>query len=378
MTEASGTGESGLGQARPYDTVTVIGAGAWGTALAAMARRAGRTTRIWGRTREDIEAFSRTGRNDRYLNGVALPEGIEPMADLEEALAGTGCVLLVTPSRSLREMCGKLKGLVPEGAPVVLCAKGIEQGTGKLLSEVAAEELPGHVIGALSGPTFARETAMNHPTAVTLAFEFTPADRREPSQAPASRLATSLGSNTFRPYISDDLTGVEVAGAVKNVIAIACGMMTGAGYAENTRAALITWGLDEMKTLAEALGGRRETVTGLAGTGDLTLTCSSPTSRNMKLGLQLGQGIPRDECFGGQDTVVEGEVNAVSVNDLAERIGVELPVCRAVHDILHEGADLRQTFTDLWGRPLVGEPKALNVALDHPSHALERAMKAAQ
>ena len=145
--------------------------------------------------------------------------------------------------------------------------------------------------------------------------------------------------------------------------------MTGAGYAENTRAALITWGLDEMKALAEALGGRRETVTGLAGTGDLTLTCSSPTSRNMSLGQQLGQGIPRRACFGGKNVVVEGEVNAISVIVLADRIGVEMPVCRAVHDILHEGADLRETFAALWARPITGEPRALNVEVEHPAAA---------
>jgi glycerol-3-phosphate dehydrogenase (NAD(P)+) len=171
----------------------------------------------------------------------------------------------------------------------------------------------------------------------------------------------------FRPYVSDDMVGVEVAGAVKNVIAIACGMMTGAGYAENTRAALITWGVDEMKTMAEALGGRRETVTGLAGTGDLTLTASSPTSRNMKLGLQLGEGIPREACFGGRRVVVEGEVNAVSVIDLADMIGIEMPVCRAVHAILHRGAGLRETFAALWARPIVGEPRALDIKMAHPS-----------
>ena len=150
---------------------------------------------------------------------------------------------------------------------------------------------------------------------------------------------------SFRPYVSDDIVGVEVGGAVKNVIAIACGMMTGAGFAENTRAALITRGMDEMKLLAEALGGKRETVTGLAGAGDLTLTCSSTTSRNMSLGTQLGQGIARDECFGGKPTVVEGEVNAISVVDLARRVGVEMPICEA--------------------RPIEGEPRALDITL-HP------------
>ena len=351
----------------PYARIAVIGAGSWGTALAAVARRAGREVRLWGRDPESIEAIARTGRNERYLPGIDLPKGIEPTADLARALDGADCVLMVTPSRSLREMARRIAPMLPPEAPLVLCAKGIEQGSGKLMSEVVEEELPGHRIGALSGPTFARETLLDHPTAVTLAFPFSASDRRAPETAPASRLALSLGAPNFRPYISDDLVGVEVAGAVKNVIAIACGMMTGAGYAENTRAALITWGLDEMKWMAEALGGRRETVTGLAGTGDLTLTCSSPTSRNMNLGLQLGEGIARADCFGGKPVVVEGEVNAVSVVDLADRIRVGMPVSRAVHAILHEGADLRETFAALWARPLQGEPRTLDVTLDHPA-----------
>ena len=351
----------------PYPTIAVIGAGAWGTALAAVARRAGREVRLWGRNAEDLAAMARAGENARYLPGVALPAGIRMEPDIAAALDGAECALMVTPSRTLREMARRMAPALPPGIPVVLCAKGIEQGSGKLLGEVVEEELPGHRIGVLSGPTFARETAMDFPTAVTLAFPFAAADRRAPESAPASRLALSLGSEKFRPYVSDDMVGVEVAGAVKNVIAIACGMMTGAGYAENTRAALITWGVDEMKTLAEALGGRRETVTGLAGTGDLTLTASSPTSRNMKLGLQLGEGVAREACFGGRPVVVEGEVNAVSVVDLADQIGVDMPVCRAVHAILHRGADLQATFAELWARPITGEPRALDIEMEHPA-----------
>lgn len=350
-----------------YREIAVLGAGAWGTALAAVARKAGRTVRLWGRDPQALDRIARTGRNEAYLEGIDLPAGMECEPDLARALAGADCVLMATPSRTLREMARRMAPHLPGDAPVVLCAKGIEQGSGKLLGEVVEEELPGHRIGVLSGPTFARETALGFPTAVTLAFPFAAADRRAPETAPASRLALSLGSPMFRPYVSDDMVGVEVAGAVKNVIAIACGMMTGAGYAENTRAALITWGVDEMKSMAEALGGRRETVTGLAGTGDLTLTCSSPTSRNMSLGLQLGQGLPRAECFEGRDVVVEGEVNAVSVVNLADMIGVEMPVSRAVHAILHEGADLPRTFADLWARPIVGEPKALDIEMEHPA-----------
>lgn len=369
MTSRVGAGVSPAGPAAtgPYGTIAVIGAGAWGTALALVAGRAGRRVRLWGRNPEDIATISKTGVNLRYLPGIHLPEGLVATSDMAEAVAGADCILMVTPSVTLRDICRQVAPHIAAGAPVVLCAKGIETGSGKLLSEVASEELPRHAIGALSGPTFARETALNYPTAVTLAFPFAQADRRAPHAAPASRLALSLGSDAFRPYVSDDLVGVEVAGAVKNVVAIACGMMTGAGYAENTRAALITWGIDEMKTMAEALGGRRETIAGLSGIGDLTLTCSSTTSRNMHFGVQLGAGISRENVFEGNPVVVEGEVNAISVVDLADRIGVAMPVCRAVHDILHTGADLRETFARLWSRPITAENKFLNLALDHPT-----------
>jgi glycerol-3-phosphate dehydrogenase (NAD(P)+) len=234
--------------ALPYAKICVIGAGAWGTALASVARRAGRTTSIWGRDRATIEAINSRNENPRYLPGIALPEGLRATTNMAEALAGAEAVLLVTPSRTLRDICTQMRPHLADGVPIALCAKGIEAGTGYLLSEVASEMLPGHRIGALSGPTFATETALGHLTAATIAFSFSYADRLDMASSPAARLALSMGSEYFRPYISDDLVGVEVSGAVKNVIAIACGMMTGAGYAENTRAALIVRGMDEIKT----------------------------------------------------------------------------------------------------------------------------------
>lgn len=268
-------------------------------------------------------------------------------------------------------MCRAIADHMPAGIPIALACKGVERGTGYLLSEVVSEELPGHPVGAVSGPTFARETALDHPTAATVAFPFSYQDRLDPYKSPAARLAVSLTGGGFRPYVSDDLVGVEVGGAVKNVIAIACGMMSGAGFAENTRAALITRGIDEMKQLAETLGGRRETVTGLSGAGDLTLTCSSTTSRNMSLGTQLGQGIPRSKCFDAQPVVVEGEVNAVSVIDLARRIGVPMPICETVNAILHSGAELRPSFNALWARPIEAEPRALDLSFSHPAPNLD-------
>ncbi|RSK30728.1 NAD(P)-dependent glycerol-3-phosphate dehydrogenase [Rhodovulum iodosum] len=353
-------------QSSPYPTVAVIGAGSWGTALASVLARSGRNVTLWARRPDLAAAISRTGQNPDYLPDIDLPPGIMATADLQEALDGAGAVLLVTPSATLRDICRAAAPVLPKGIPLALCAKGIERGTGLLLSEVASEELPDHPIGAVSGPTFARETALGHPTAATVAFPFSYADRLTPGASPAARLAMSLSGGGFRPYISDDLVGVEVGGAVKNVIAIACGMMSGAGFAENTRAALIARGMDEMKALAEALGGKRETVTGLSGAGDLTLTCSSTTSRNMSLGMQLGRGLAREACFDGKPVVVEGEVNAISVIDLARRIGVPMPICETVNAVLHEGADLNQSFSDLWVRPIEAEPRALDISLDHP------------
>lgn len=352
--------------AKPYDRIAVIGTGSWGTALATVARRAGRSVIMWGRDEDTVEAIAARGENPKYLPGVSLPGGIEATTSMEEALRKAEVVLIVTPSKTLRTICGQMRPHLPTGIPVALCAKGIEAQSGLLLGEVAASELPDHPIGALSGPTFAKETVLSHPTAATVAFEFSYSDRLNPAGSPAVRLALSMSSDVFRPYISDDVVGVEIGGAVKNVIAIACGMMSGAGFAENTRAALITRGMDEMKTLAEVLGGRRETVTGLSGAGDLTLTCSSTTSRNMSLGTQLGRGLKRSECFEGQPVVVEGEVNSVSVIDLARRIGVTLPICEAVYAVLHQDADITKTFRDLWSRPIEAEPKGLGISFDHP------------
>ena len=235
------------------------------------------------------------------------------------------------------------------------------------MGHIAAEVLGNHPVGVISGPTFADETAMGHFTAATVAFNFSYEDRLSPMNSPAARMAVSMSTPSFRTYISDDLVGVEIGGAVKNVIAIACGMMTGAGFAKNTRAALITRGMDEMKRLAEALGGSRETVTGLSGAGDLTLTCSSDSSRNMSLGTQLGAGTPRDQCFGGKPTTVEGEHNAITVTDLARRLGLALPICEAVRAILHENADLRDTFAHMWAAPIEAEPRAMGLSFDHPS-----------
>ncbi|SFS05246.1 NAD(P)H-dependent glycerol-3-phosphate dehydrogenase [Yoonia litorea] len=353
--------------AEKYAKVAVVGAGSWGTALAATLARSGVATWLWGRNAEVIADINENHRHQALLPDVDLPEELKATSALDEALLGAEAVLIVVPSRSLREVAQQMRTFIPEGIPVAVCAKGIEAGTGFLMSQIVEEVLQGHPVGAVSGPTFAKEVAKGHPTSATVAFPFSHNDRLHPNMSPAARLAVSLSTESFRAYVSDDLIGVEVGGAVKNVIAIACGMMTGAGFAENTRAALITRGLDEMKGLAEALGGRRETVTGLSGIGDLSLTCSSTTSRNMAPGHQLGQGIARYECFDGKPIVVEGEANASSVTELARRLCVSMPICETVNAILHDQADLGHAFASLWARPIEAEPRAMGLALNHPA-----------
>jgi glycerol-3-phosphate dehydrogenase (NAD(P)+) len=351
----------------PYGRVAVLGSGAWGTAVAATFARAGVETRLWGRDPEICEAINARHENPAYLPGIPLPASLRAMHDLPSALEGAEAVAIVVPSGAIRMVSREVARHLPAGVPVALGAKGIEAETGLLMTQVAEEELGHRPVGCVSGPTFATETALGHPTAATVAFPFRPVDRLQPDLSPAARMAVSLTTESFRAYVSDDLVGVEVGGAVKNVIAIACGMMTGAGFAENTRAALITRGVDEMKRLAEALGGRRETVTGLSGMGDLTLTCSSTTSRNMSLGHQLGRRIPRADCFDGRPVVVEGERIARSVTDLARRLGVAMPICEAVREILHEGTPLGGTLAALWARPIEAEPRAMDLSFTHPA-----------
>lgn len=352
--------------ARPFKSIAVVGAGSWGSALALTAAHAGRNVTLWARRQDIVDEINLKHSNTRYLEGIELPEDLVATTDLAEAVANAGCVLMVTPSTTIREMARRLNGVLAPRVPVIVCAKGIELGTGKLMTEVAGEELPGHEVGALSGPTFADETAKRLPTAVTVASAFNLKTDTGDNDILAARVAVSLGSETFRPFISDDVIGVEVGGAVKNVLAILCGMIIGAGFAANTRAALITRGLDEMKALAEALGGRRETVTGLAGIGDLILTCSSTQSRNLRYGIELGQGIPRNEIFGGIPVVVEGIANASSIMKLATKKGVSMPIVASVYGVLHEDRNLAETFSELWTRPFEAEPRAISIELPHP------------
>lgn len=372
-------GENGL---KTFRRVTVIGGGAWGTALAMTCERAGRATTLWIREADALDAIRRTRRNP-FLPEHALADTIAVTDDLAEALSGADLAILVVPSQFLRATARQAEPFLAPGAPVVICSKGIEDRTGAMMTEVIAQEMPGRPQAVLSGPSFADEVAAGQPTAVTIATERVEDDPLGIRSGLAARVAITLGTATFRPYLSDDPAGVEVGGAVKNVLAIACGIAAGRGLGSNPRAALITRGLAEIKRLAQALGGQRETVTGLAGIGDLTLTCSSEQSRNFSLGVALGRGQTPEQALSGKKTVAEGVANAHSVTTLARRLGVEMPICEAVNAVLHAGMDIDEAIQGLLTRPIRAESRELEpvVHLPHPAaedlHAEDPAVPAA-
>lgn len=330
--------------------VSVIGAGAWGTALACVARRAGRDVTIWAREADVVAAINDDHENKIFLPGVPLDPALTATDDLALA-ARADALLLVAPAQFLRATCAAIAPHLAPGVPVVICSKGIEQESGALMTEVVAETLPGRPVAVLSGPTFAAEVARDLPTAVTLAC----ADNDI-----ADALVAAIGGPLFRPYLADDLVGAEVGGAVKNVLAIACGVTAGRGLGDNARAALITRGLAEMTRLALVKGGRAETMAGLSGIGDLTLTCTDMQSRNYSLGVAVGEGRTLDEIMAERRSVAEGVFSAVSVSALAERLGIEMPICAAVNAILHQGEPMDIVIGGLLSRPFRTEGVATN------------------
>ncbi|HET8729387.1 MAG TPA: NAD(P)H-dependent glycerol-3-phosphate dehydrogenase [Alphaproteobacteria bacterium] len=350
----------------PIRRIAVIGGGAWGTALATVARRAGREVVLWARDPKVVDAVNADHANPAFLPGLRLDPAIRATTDPAEALAGAEAVLLVVPSQFLRGVVRRLGAHVPARAPLVICAKGIEAGTGLLMSEMMAEELPGRPLAVLSGPTFAAEVAQGLPTAITLATAESIDRARTAAASTGARLVLALGTPSFRPYLSDDLIGAEVGGAVKNVLAIACGIAEGRGMGANTRASLITRGIAEIARLAAAKGGRPQTLMGLSGLGDLTLTCSNTQSRNMSFGLALGRGETREQALAGRRAVVEGIANAASVTALARRLGVDMPICAAVDAILHHGMPIDDAIRGLLDRPWRAEPADLDLVLKPP------------
>ncbi|HAU28682.1 MAG TPA: glycerol-3-phosphate acyltransferase [Rhodospirillaceae bacterium] len=326
-------------------TIGVIGGGAWGTALAAAARRTGCHVMLWAREKEVVDDINLNHRNDMFLPGIDLASDIRATGDLAQA-ARADALLLVIPAQHLRSTCKALEPHLEPGKPLVICSKGIEQKTGALMSQVVAETLPEARIAVLSGPTFAAEVARGLPTAVTLAVE--DAQLGQP-------LIEALGSKFFRPYLSNDIVGTEIAGAVKNVIAIACGIVHGNKLGDNARAAIIARGLAEISRLGLALGGQRETLMSLAGFGDLTLTCTSMQSRNFSLGAALGAGRSLSDILEERHSVAEGVATAPAVLDLAAQHGVEMPICAAVDAMISEGQPVEQVLDTLLSRPFKTE-----------------------
>ena len=325
--------------------IGIIGGGAWGTALAQVLRRAGRDVLLWARESDVVSAINNDHTNPLFLPGVPLDRSIRATGDVAE-VAHADALLLVAPAQHLREMGAALAKTLPPQTPVLICTKGIEEESGALMNEVLAAALPQAALAVLSGPTFAAEVAKGLPTAVTLATT---------DDELGQRLIAAIGTREFRPYLSDDVAGAEIGGAVKNVLAIACGVVMGRGFGDNARAALITRGLAEMVRLAVAKGGRPETLMGLSGLGDLTLTCCSTQSRNHSLGLALGRGEALEHYLGGKRSIAEGVSSAAAAAALAKKLGVEMPIVAGVDAILHRGAAIDQVIEALLTRPFKAE-----------------------
>lgn len=325
---------------RPWK-VAILGAGAWGTALGLTMRRAGHETCLWARQAALAKAINDTRENARYLPGIRLDAGLAATTDLSVALDGVDCVLAVTPAQTLRDVLGTVRGKLAAGTPLVLCAKGIERDSGRLMSEVAEEIVPENPFAALSGPSFAADVARGLPTAVTVAAR---------DEALAARLAEKLSAAHFRCYSTDDLIGVEIGGALKNVLAIAAGATSGAGLGASAVAAIITRGFVELRRIGAASGARPETLMGLSGLGDLILTCSSAQSRNFAYGLALGRGDGLDGL-----PLAEGVPTAGIAAQIAAERGIDAPIINAVDGILSGSLTVEDAMKALLSRPLKSE-----------------------
>lgn len=328
------------------ETIGILGAGAWGTALALVASRAGKKVLLQAREQEVIDAVRQNNENTPFLPGVPLNPNISVTNSFEGVLSTADVVLLVIPAQFLRASCKSFSGFWKSGMPAVVCAKGIEQRTGALMSEILAKELPQAPIAVLSGPTFAAEAALEKPTAVTLAC----ADKTL-----GKHLVETLGTLSFRPYYSSDIISVEIGGAVKNVMAIAAGIVEGKKLGDNARAALITRGLAEISRLAVALGGKAETLMGLSGLGDLVLTANSTQSRNYSVGLALGEGKSLNEILSNRRSVAEGVYTAEAVVERARAVNVEMPICEGLMKIMNENVPVDDVLYSLLSRPFKPE-----------------------
>jgi len=324
----------------------VIGAGAWGTALSNLLAANGHAVALWAREPDVVDAVHETRENRRFLPGVCVGEGVIATGQIEEALGDAELVTYVAPSHALRDVVESGTSAVRPDALLVVASKGIERESLAIMSDVVAQSLPRHAVVALSGPSFAAEVAKGQPTAVVAAST---------DRAAASRVQRALSSEVFRVYTHDDVIGVELGGALKNVMAVATGVAEGLGLGFNSRAALITRGLAEMTRLGVALGASPATFAGLAGLGDLVLTCTGALSRNRALGIEIGKGKTLEQALEGKDTVAEGVLNTISARALAEREGVDMPIVWAVHRTLFEAQPPQLAIAELMRRELRAE-----------------------
>ncbi|ACT57777.1 NAD(P)H-dependent glycerol-3-phosphate dehydrogenase [Hirschia baltica] len=327
-----------------FQTIGVIGAGAWGTALAINAQRAGRDVVLWAREDDVVEAINTTQKNPKYLPDADVV-GIHATSDMAE-ISNCDAVMAVTPAQFMRGSLELLAKTAKPGVSVMLCSKGFETKSLKMMTDVLEESIPGAIASVLSGPSFAIDVALGLPTAVTLASS---------NQEEGERWMSAIGRPEFRPYYSDDILGAEAGGAVKNVLAIACGIVEGKGLGRSAHAALISRGFAELTRLGVAMGGNAETLKGLCGLGDLVLTCSSAQSRNMSFGFALGQGQTVAEVLGSRTAVTEGVATAPAIAQLAKNLNVEMPICETVAEIVAERITLSQGIEALLKRPFKAE-----------------------
>jgi glycerol-3-phosphate dehydrogenase (NAD(P)+) len=323
--------------------ISVIGAGAWGTALANAIAHKQRPVTLFARDRAIVDEIAKNGTNSAHLPGVTISAEVTPTDSLKKA-ADADLLLLVVPAQSTREAATSLSSLLPKNVPLIACAKGIERGTNHFVSEIVAAAAPNARVAILSGPSFAADVARGLPTAVTLAAA---------DETLAESLAAAIRSPTFRVYHSTDVRGVEIGGAAKNVLAIAAGIVVGKKLGPSAQAALTTRGFSELMRFGRAFGAKPETLTGLSGLGDLVLTCTSPQSRNYSLGVALGSGKPPSEAAAGK--LAEGAFTASALVEMARRKGVEMPIAEAVDSVLAGRLDINEAIAGLLSRPIGAE-----------------------
>lgn len=330
-----------------FQNIGIIGAGAWGTAIAQAVANAGRDVTLWSYEGDVATAINETRENTTYLSGIVLSDRITAVTDMAGAL-DADAVLIVTPAQHMGRILEPYADKISTETPLLICSKGIEIATGRLLSQVLTGIFPDNPLGVMCGPSFAIEAAKGLPTALTLAI---PARH----EAIGYDLCEALSTPTFRLYLSDDIIGAQIGAAVKNVIAIACGISTGRKLGDNTRAAIITRGLAEIKRLGVALGADKATFSGLSGVGDLVLTCNAMQSRNFSLGVQIGEGQTLEKILQSRQSVSEGVPTAEAVVKLADKLKIEMPICRAVHDTLSGRQAIEYAIKGLLERPITSE-----------------------